>query len=241
VVDVTVIGSAACGTDTVTDGFEYTDDPVIGTMTPTTGPETGGTAVTITGANFDGVTSVTFDGVPGTALTVVSDTELRVTTPAGAAGTADVVVISPDGSSDPGAFLYYPITVVDGSNPGTGPTGGGTVVTITGQCFTGATGVLFGGVAAPEFRVISDTTITAVTPRAATAGTVTLTVTGAGTCGTGSLPGGFTYVPGPAAGGVLPATGGEAAGFGPWAALGLMLLVGGGAIATAIRIRRRTA
>jgi hypothetical protein len=240
VVDVTVVGSATCGTDTVPDGFEYTDDPVIGTITPTTGPETGGTVVTITGSNFDGVTAVTFDGVPGTALTVVSDTELRVTTPAGTPGTADVVVTSPDGSGDPGAFLYYPITVVDGSNPGTGPTGGGTVVTITGRCFTGATGVLFGGVAAAEFRVISDTTITAVTPRAATAGTVTLTVTGAGTCGTGSLPGGFTYVPGPAAGGVLPATGGEATGFGPLAALGLMLLAGGGAIATAIRIRRRT-
>jgi hypothetical protein len=240
-VDVTVVGAQACGTDTIPDGYEYTDDPVIGTLTPTTGPETGGTVVTITGANFGNVTSVTFDGIPGTGLTIVSDTELRVTTPANAPGDAAVVVTSPDGSSDPGAFRYFAVTVVDGSDPGTGPTGGGTVVTITGQCFTGATAVLFGGVASPSFRVVSDTTILAVTPAASSAGAVTVSVVGAGTCGTGSLPGGFTYVPGAAAGGILPATGGDATGSSPLATLGLMLLTGGALIVAAIRIRRRMA
>ncbi|MGP3535803.1 IPT/TIG domain-containing protein [Microbacterium sp. RD1] len=224
VVDVTVVGAAACGTDSLPDAYEYTDDPVIAALTPGTGPQTGGTVVTITGVNFTGVTRVTFDGVDGTNLVVVSDTELRVTTPAGAPGAAEVRVFSPAGVSDPGSFVYTPVTTVTGVTPGSGPTGGGSVVTITGQCFTGATAVLFGGTASPSFTVVSDTQIRATTPARTTVGDVTVTVVGAGTCGTGALAGGFSYFPGPA----LAATGGDA----PFV-LGLMgavLVTAGGAV-----------
>lgn len=237
IVDITVVGSAACGEDTLPDGYEYLDEPVITSLEPASGPETGGTAVTITGWNFTGVTSVTFDGVPGTDLTVVSDTEIRVTTPPGTPGPALVLVTGPDGISDPGSFVYYPVTDVDGTRPGTGPTGGGTIVTITGQCFTGATAVLFGGIPATEFQVVNDTTIRALTPKAATAGTVDVTVVGAGTCGTGVLEDGFRYVAGAAAGGSLAQTGsGADATF--LALLGGMLLLLG---ALAVFRRRRTA
>ncbi|MDN8548976.1 IPT/TIG domain-containing protein [Microbacterium sp. NM3R9] len=238
VVDVEVVGSAACGAETLPDGYEYTDEPVIGTIDPVRGPETGGTVVTITGSNFTGVTSVTFDGRPGSALTVVSDTELRVTTPAGAVGDADVVVTGPAGWSDAGVFAYYRVADIGGATPGTGPIAGGTVVTITGQCFTGATQVLFGEVPA-QHVVVSDSVIRAIAPSAATTGAVSITVVGAGECGTAVESDAFTYTPaGSAAGngtGALAATGGS--GLGTLAATALLLMLGG-AIAIA---RRRTA
>lgn len=232
VVDVTVEGADACGTDTLPDAYEYTDDPVIGTIAPASGPETGGTVVTITGSNLGGVTRVTFDGADGTGLVVVSDSELRVTTPAGAPGGADVLLFSPDGVSDPGDFTYTPVTVVSDVTPDSGPNGGGSVVTITGRCFTGATAVLFGGTASPSFTVVSDTEIRATTPMRSTLGAVTVSVVGAGTCGAGALASGFSYFAGPS----LAATGGEA----PLALglLGAVLLAAGGAV---WMLRRREA
>lgn len=49
-------------------------------------------------------------------------------------------------------------------NPTSGPVAGGTVVTITGTGFTGATNVVFGAEAAASFTVDSDTQVTATTP-----------------------------------------------------------------------------
>lgn len=67
--------------------------------------------------------------------------------------------------------------VITSISPSTGlATAGGTLVTISGQYFTGATTVTFGGTAATTFRVISPNTISAVVP-AKTAGTYEVVVT----------------------------------------------------------------
>jgi hypothetical protein len=63
---------------------------------------------------------------------------------------------------------------VTGVNPSSGPTGGGTSVTITGTGFTGATAVKFGSTAASAFTPVSATEITATSP--AGSGTVDVTV-----------------------------------------------------------------
>jgi formylglycine-generating enzyme required for sulfatase activity len=76
-------------------------------------------------------------------------------------------------------------------SPTSGPTAGGTLITLTGTNLLGATGVTFGGVAASSVQVINATTVTAVTP-GGTAGTVTVAITTPS--GTASLPGAFTYV-----------------------------------------------
>lgn len=87
------------------------DAPASVTLSPTSGPAAGGTVVTLTGNNLAGVTSVTFDGVAGTALDTSEATRgegsITVTTPAGTAGPADVVLVDPSGNLTlTGAFTY---------------------------------------------------------------------------------------------------------------------------------------
>ncbi len=80
---------------------------------------------------------------------------------------------------------------VSSVSPNSGPTAGGTAVTITGTNFTAGATVTFGGTAATNVAV-SGTQITATAP-AGSAGAVTVTVTNPG-AQSGSLPNGFTYV-----------------------------------------------
>jgi alpha-tubulin suppressor-like RCC1 family protein len=68
-----------------------------------------------------------------------------------------------------------PIPTVTGVSPQIGPAAGGVTVTISGNTFTGATGVKFGTVQATSFTVNSATSITATAP--AGTGTVDITVT----------------------------------------------------------------
>lgn len=76
-------------------------------VTPDEGPAAGGTVVEVRGDNFTAATGVTFDAVAGTAFTLVSDDLIRVTTPAGTAGPADVVVVDPQGNGTfAGGFTY---------------------------------------------------------------------------------------------------------------------------------------
>ena len=71
----------------------------------------------------------------------------------------------------------YPFPDITGIGPSTGTHNGGTTVTITGDFFTGATAVKFGGLNATSFTVVSDTSITAKAPAAAIGTTVDITVT----------------------------------------------------------------
>jgi hypothetical protein len=84
--------------------------PAITAVNPNEGSTTGGTAITITGSNFqDGATVA----IGGNAATVnsVSATSIAAVTPAGAEGAADVVVSNPDGQTVTlaGGFTYLGI------------------------------------------------------------------------------------------------------------------------------------
>ena len=65
-----------------------------------------------------------------------------------------------------GAVRFTPPPKVTGLNPPSGPTAGGTVVTVTGTDFGGATAVLFGNIPASSYVVDSGTQITATSPPA---------------------------------------------------------------------------
>ena len=94
-------------------------EPVPSGMSPTDGPETGGTTVTITGEKFDvknGVT-VTFGGKDGENVTVTEATELTVLTPAGTAGESVDVVITNKGKPEVPVPLSEQFTYTDATPP----------------------------------------------------------------------------------------------------------------------------
>ncbi len=109
------------------------------------------------------------------------------------------------------ASVLPPAPAVTQVNPSSGPTAGGTSVTITGTNFTGATGVAFGSTAATSVAVNSATQITATAP-AGTAGTVDVTVTTpSGTSPTGAADQ-YTYVSRPIITSISPTAGPTAGG-----------------------------
>jgi len=55
--------------------------------------------VVITGTSFGGVSAVTFGGVPAASFTINSATQITAVMPAGAAGSADIVVTNSGGAS----------------------------------------------------------------------------------------------------------------------------------------------
>jgi hypothetical protein len=55
--------------------------PEISAISPTFGPVTGNTVVTLTGKNLNGTTAVTFGSTPAASFTVDSDTEITATAP----------------------------------------------------------------------------------------------------------------------------------------------------------------
>jgi hypothetical protein len=75
--------------------------------------------------------------------------------------------------------------------PVTAPHGTGTAVTVTGTNFTGATSVLFNGVAGTGLSVTNSTTIAVTTPVVAAAGPCVVQVITPG--GTATLPTGFSF------------------------------------------------
>ena len=189
-VTVTVNGQSG----SLANAFSYIAPPTVGSVTPNNGPASGGTAVTITGANFAAGASVTFGTASATNIVVVNSTTITATTPAGNIGAASVTVTNSSGQSgsSASAFTYIGQPTVTSVSPNDGATTGGTGVTITGTNFaTGAT-VTFGSAAATNVVVVNSTTITATTP-AGSAGAVAVTVTNTG-AQSWSLSNGFTYV-----------------------------------------------
>ncbi len=74
--------------------------PVVTSIDPTSGTESGGTAVTITGSNFQSGATVDFDGSIADSVVVVSDSIITAVTPAHPAGTVSTIVTNPDGQAD---------------------------------------------------------------------------------------------------------------------------------------------
>jgi len=120
------------------------------------------------------------------------------------AGAVFVVLLCAVGLEGEAQAQFSPPTVTN-VNPNTGPTSGGTSVTITGTNFFDVIAVQFGSNAAGSFTVNSPTQITATSP--AGVGTVDVTVTTAGGTSANNTADQFTYVAAPTVTSVNPNTG----------------------------------
>lgn len=155
--------------------------PAITKVTPKKGPPSGGTSVTIIGKNLSEATAVSFGSVPAASFVVNSGTSITAVSPASTAGTVDVTVGAPGGTSPTSLadqFKFAPPTVTEVA-PNNGPAAGGTSVTITGTGFApGTTGTTFkfGSAVATSVTCSSTTHCTVVSP-AHKAGTVEVKAT----------------------------------------------------------------
>ncbi|MCI0341279.1 MAG: IPT/TIG domain-containing protein, partial [Planctomycetales bacterium] len=207
-------------TATLVNGFLYLGlAPALTSVSPATGPGSGGTTVTLTGSNFVSGATIAFGGALATSVTVVSATTATCTTPPGTGYAVNVALTNPDGQSATLAsgFTYYWNPTISGISPSSGPTGGGTFVTATGTNFVLGTVVsLWASGNLANMTVVSSTTLTGFTAPTATAGSTGAQVTNPDGWAQ-SVGGLFTYFAGagsppPTLGSVSPASGSSAGG-----------------------------
>jgi len=165
------ISKTGCA-DVQTGTFTYTACPTVSGINPTSGPV--GSSVVITGNNFSGVTAVRFFNNIGASFTINGNTQITATVPA--AQTGPITIVSsgcPDVQT--GTFTVTTCPVVSTINPTSGPVG--TNVVITGNNFTGVTGVKFSNNVTASFTVNSNTQITTTVPAGAVNGPITISKT----------------------------------------------------------------
>jgi len=118
--------------------------PTVFSISPSSGPTTGGTSITVTGTAFTGAKVVSFGSSAASSYTVNSDTQITATAPAGT-GTVDVNVTTTGGTSAissidqftyivPTATVNISVTLQGGSRPDAG-----WVVPLTVKFFTPGT------------------------------------------------------------------------------------------------------
>jgi IPT/TIG domain len=190
-VNITVTTPAGTSAVTAADQFTYkAPPPAVSGVSPSSGPLAGGTVVTITGTGLAGATGVSFGGVAAT-ISADSATKITVKSPAGKAGTVNITVTTPAGTSavtSADQFTYAPPPVINDVKPDEGPPAGGTTVTITGTGLADATSVTFGSA---DAKIVSDSATTIVVTSPAGTNSVPIFVTTPG--GTDEASESFTY------------------------------------------------
>ena len=212
--------------------------PFVVSCSPAVGYIGGGNTVTITGSNFDDGAIVTVGGAPA-SVTYLSPASLRITTPAGTAGPADIVVTNLDTQTGTGAGIFtyspYMTPLVSSVSPNTGTTPGGQDITVTGSNFVNGCAVMIGSYPAADVVFINSSTLTMKTPASA-AGLFSVTVTNTVDGQFAVLPDAFTYtLPPPEVQYCLPesghVTGGQAITIkGRYFANGATATIGGNAV-----------
>lgn len=86
--------------------------PAVNGVDPNFGYTPGGNTVALAGAGFLTVTSVTVGGTPAVSFLASTDNDMTVVVPAHVAGTVDIIVTNPDGSSLPSAASHYTYNAV---------------------------------------------------------------------------------------------------------------------------------
>ncbi|MCA9825105.1 MAG: IPT/TIG domain-containing protein [Dehalococcoidia bacterium] len=180
--------------------FTFAGAPVITSVTPNLGPNTGGTSVTIVGSGFatpgGTITGVKFGGDNATTYTMVNNTTITAVSPVHLdGGTVQITVThsltGESGFTTAANFTYVVGPLVQNLSPNIGSPSGGTTVTISGVGFAPGAVVTFGGVNALFVFVRSQTQIEATSPPGT--GNVQVIVTVGSTSSPVSPESEFTY------------------------------------------------
>lgn len=235
------VGSTHESSASLINGFIYAnggsiETPVIFTVTPTTGPQEGGTAIVINGSHFQLESQVIFRLVgPGGTIDLEAPTNFAGANrlesltpdirPYIAAGTlnapfnAQIRVINPNGAVAifSGQFTYGSTIRITSIGPGSGPFTGGTQVTIFGSGFDEPVAVALGGigqqvlsVSGTEIRFVTGALTGSAIPPCNGQASRELTVTNI-EGGASASGGSFTFIgpSNPLITGVFPASGNE--------------------------------
>ena len=221
--DIRVTVSGFTSAITPADRFAYI--PTVTKVGPSSGPEAGGSNVSVEGSGFAASgTVISFGPTAATNVVCSGLNKCNVTSPAGG-GVQDITAsvagkTSAIVSADRFTYIAAARPLITALSPATGPSIGGTVVTITGQNFsvtTNATKVRFGasyatGTTATNVLCTSTTSCRATAPAGAGAvdvfvavGTTAVSAAGAATR--------YTYIAPPAVTSVAPALGASAGGY----------------------------
>jgi plastocyanin len=167
-------------------------------VSPSQGPASGGTPITITGDDFAQGAIVLLDGLPALNVVVLTTTTIVAVAPTHAEGAVDVIVTNPDGEPVilAGGYTYTTgpsvAPILETVSPASGPATGGTEIVISGRGFAEGATVNLGAWPAMNVVLLSDTTVTATT---SPHGEGTFDVTVINPDGHfGTLPGAYTYV-----------------------------------------------
>lgn len=124
--------------------FAVVPPPAVTALSPSSGPASGGSAITITGSGFTSPASVSFGSQAATDVVVDSSTQITATTPAGS-GTVEVGVTDSQGSSVTGGtgdtFTYIPAPALASLSPTAGTSG--TTVQLSGSGFGAVPGTVY--------------------------------------------------------------------------------------------------
>ncbi len=132
--------------------YTYVEDLVLTSLSPMSGPDIGGTIVTLRGQGFTGTSEVKFDGV-ATPFSIISDTEIAATTLSHPSGTVDVSVHRENlVSKQVDAFTFSSDLEIWGFTPTSGARAGGTFVEVRGTGFFGTLEVTLDGTPAENVQ-----------------------------------------------------------------------------------------
>lgn len=139
--------------------------PNITSFYPPGGPA--GTVVTILGTGLSATSRVLFGSLASQAITNVNSTTVTAVVPSGVP-TAPVTLITANGTNI-SSIPFYAAPALDSFSPSSGIVG--TLITLQGRNFTGASLVTLGGVSLPGFQVLSSSQIQVAAPSTPGSGT----------------------------------------------------------------------
>ena len=213
-VDITLTTPGGTSATSAADQFSYDAVPVVGSVNPAAGPLTGTTPVAITGTGFVVGATTGFFGTTVATISCTSTTACSATAPPAGAGTVDITLTTPGGTSaisSTDQYTYDAAPIVTLVRPAAGPLTGTTTVAITGTGFVvGGTSAHF-GTSAATISCTSTTTCSGTSP-AEGVGTVDITVATPGGTSATSAADQYTYDAGPVVTLVSPASGPAAGG-----------------------------